>query len=700
MAKIDWDTVSSFIEGVGATNKTITFPKVQESVKVTNRGNINIIYTIGTKTGTLAPSDAVEVKENLSSLTVRASSGTSEVYVRASEAGTEREEIGSGGGSGADPQLRSEFEGFKEGISSQLAQSETKLESIKTDLTKGKKNTTGFKILLIDDDGNIAFLTKLKPLLDARGLKCDVAINIGFVDDGVTAEKLTGAQLQQFQSEGYGIINHGWKHNGPETQTLEDLQKFADLEKAKFEQYGFNGYEYYVYPGVMTVGNLTVKNVLKQYYKCNFCNTDAPYNTIPLDTMEINRMQLPKSASNLVTARDYLYKCYRENQLAVLFIHSKDLTDTQYTATLLDEIIANGWKITPVKQVIDEQRNIIELGNKGSSHFYLDQNGNAEFSQMNPTIIFDDTIRAKITDYRANCITHQIVRYNTIADMPTPQTGTLETYRFSFADEKYGYQKFRAYDNEDQWIRRYDAVNNVWMPWFKYKIESLDKKPRPFEIFDDFVYQTLTDVNTPWKLNKGTSGVSPSILNGERGVVRLATGGIAGGLLATNGSQIVCAVPVQPDSKNLVVESRLYVNNISGISVNFGLTDDTILEEPFEIGAGNVITSNASNACCFVYDDDANTKQWFACSVKNDADDSGNGTTGIAPTNNGYKTLRIEVNSSGTIATFYVDGVLVKTLNNVGVAPSVNLYATVVANATSNISRNVGIDYILISHDR
>jgi lysophospholipase L1-like esterase len=92
LAKIDWDTVSSFIEGIGATDKTITFPKVQDYVKVTNKGNVDVIYTIGSKSGTLAPNDNVEVKENISNFTVRASSGTSEVYVRASEAGTEKEE--------------------------------------------------------------------------------------------------------------------------------------------------------------------------------------------------------------------------------------------------------------------------------------------------------------------------------------------------------------------------------------------------------------------------------------------------------------------------------------------------------------------------------------------------------------------------------------------------------------------------------
>jgi hypothetical protein len=90
--KRDWDIVTSYIDNVGTSDKTVLFPKAQESVKVTNKGNTNLIYTIGTKSGTLTPSGSVTVNESLTSFTVQAATGKTEYEVRASEAGTEQEE--------------------------------------------------------------------------------------------------------------------------------------------------------------------------------------------------------------------------------------------------------------------------------------------------------------------------------------------------------------------------------------------------------------------------------------------------------------------------------------------------------------------------------------------------------------------------------------------------------------------------------
>jgi lysophospholipase L1-like esterase len=91
--KRDWDIVTSYIDKVGTSDKVVSFNKLQDSVRVKNQGNVNLIYTIGTKSGTLIPNASITVSENLSSFTVKASSGSCEFEVRATEAGTETEEI-------------------------------------------------------------------------------------------------------------------------------------------------------------------------------------------------------------------------------------------------------------------------------------------------------------------------------------------------------------------------------------------------------------------------------------------------------------------------------------------------------------------------------------------------------------------------------------------------------------------------------
>jgi hypothetical protein len=88
----DWDIVTSYIDSVTTTLKTVTFPKVQEQVKVKNQGNANLTYTIGSQSGTLTPGQSVTVNESISSFTIQAVSGTQAFELRAKEKGTEQTE--------------------------------------------------------------------------------------------------------------------------------------------------------------------------------------------------------------------------------------------------------------------------------------------------------------------------------------------------------------------------------------------------------------------------------------------------------------------------------------------------------------------------------------------------------------------------------------------------------------------------------
>lgn len=222
-----------------------------------------------------------------------------------------------------------------------------------------------------------------------------------------------------------------------------------------------------------------------------------------------------------------------------------------------------------------------------------------------------------------------------------------------------------------------------------------------FEVFDDFVYGTITEADTPWILNEGSDGsaTDPAINSQECGVIQCVTG-TGDGTTAQDGSQLVCRIPVQADSGGLVFEARLHINTaITNVAVNVGLTDVTTLEEPFT-NAADVITSNASDAACFVYDTGATTDEWWMCCVDSDADDTGNATTGTAPTADVYQTFRIEVSADGNTVAFYIDGTLEGTLTNAGVSPSVNLYATVIACGDGTASKTVDVDYIYVGHKR
>jgi lysophospholipase L1-like esterase len=88
----DWDIVTSYVDSVTTSLKTVTFPKVQEQVKVKNQGNANLTYTIGSQSGTLTPGQSITVNEDISSFTIQAASGTQAFELRAKEKGTEQTE--------------------------------------------------------------------------------------------------------------------------------------------------------------------------------------------------------------------------------------------------------------------------------------------------------------------------------------------------------------------------------------------------------------------------------------------------------------------------------------------------------------------------------------------------------------------------------------------------------------------------------
>lgn len=159
----DWDIVASYIDTVGITDKTVTFPKVQDTVKVTNRGNANLIYTIGTKTGTLSPNASIKVVENMSSFVIRSQSSVQEFEVWALEAGTEKEDAVPTSNIPAD--ISEQLEGFTSQLASKATQSDldTTNANVATKATKMevtnviKNNTTPLKVVEKLADGLFNF---------------------------------------------------------------------------------------------------------------------------------------------------------------------------------------------------------------------------------------------------------------------------------------------------------------------------------------------------------------------------------------------------------------------------------------------------------------------------------------------------------------------------------------------------------------
>jgi hypothetical protein len=82
------DNVTVYKDTVGPQQQTYTFLTSQERVILKNSGSKNITYTVGSQSGSLGPSQSVEVKETISSINLTAEQGTQQFEIWADESGT------------------------------------------------------------------------------------------------------------------------------------------------------------------------------------------------------------------------------------------------------------------------------------------------------------------------------------------------------------------------------------------------------------------------------------------------------------------------------------------------------------------------------------------------------------------------------------------------------------------------------------
>jgi hypothetical protein len=230
------------------------------------------------------------------------------------------------------------------------------------------------------------------------------------------------------------------------------------------------------------------------------------------------------------------------------------------------------------------------------------------------------------------------------------------------------------------------------------------------EIMDDMFGRatTATENNPQWVLNSGADAqaLDPAIDNTQAGgVFKLVTGDLDGTTASDGSGMVWSGVPVQFNSTNgvTIIEARVRIKSgITFCSVGFGLTDATTLIEPFT-GSADVIslTAPTADAVGFLFDSNNTTQEWFGCAADTSSLDVGNSTTGVAPVQNVWQILRIEISSNGVTINFFVDNSSAADLTmsgSFGVGPDVVLYPYIIANTTAGTptSRTIDVDYIRI----
>jgi hypothetical protein len=113
------DNVTTYKDTVGPQQQTYTFLTSQERVILKNSGSKNITYTVGSQSGTLGPSQTVDVKETISSINLTAEQGTQQFEIWADESGTK----------GTSPEAVQSLGDQVSGFASSLADKASKLKT-------------------------------------------------------------------------------------------------------------------------------------------------------------------------------------------------------------------------------------------------------------------------------------------------------------------------------------------------------------------------------------------------------------------------------------------------------------------------------------------------------------------------------------------------------------------------------------------
>lgn len=185
-----------------------------------------------------------------------------------------------------------------------------------------------------------------------------------------------------------------------------------------------------------------------------------------------------------------------------------------------------------------------------------------------------------------------------------------------------------------------------------------------FEVFDDFLAAAI-DVTNNWITFDGTTAAAApaTTVTAPEGQVTMVTGAANDAQDKTVMSLILVAKGSLVSLGKTVFETRVSFSAITGCSWGFGLGDvlaNATEVANYTVNSGTVADdAGIANAVSFVFDTDATTAEWQACSTNGSTvgNSAAEDPLGVLPAVNTYQTLRIEVDASGD-ARFYVNGVL------------------------------------------
>lgn len=224
------------------------------------------------------------------------------------------------------------------------------------------------------------------------------------------------------------------------------------------------------------------------------------------------------------------------------------------------------------------------------------------------------------------------------------------------------------------------------------------QSPSTVSFQDDFLgagQAFSTTVIDGWLSRKGTTNaVDWTITEAVNGTI-VGTIGDTTASMAVSGVQLQRGLDWKANQGGVFVEARFKTSIITNISYFFGFTDQVAaLEAPVTLST-TTFTTNATDACGFLFDTAATTDTIRLVGVANDVDATMQDTS-VAPVADTYQVLRVELSTAG-VATFYRNGIQVGTAMSGAVTATVALTPTIAGfNRTTSGTPTITADYVAV----
>ena len=328
--------------------------------------------------------------------------------------------------------------------------------------------------VFIDDDGRIEFLTKLKPIFDKKGIKCNIAVQTSRV--GSESKYLSWNAINELSREGYEICSHGHEHK--KIGNITDDEALFELKESKriLNEKGYKA-RAFVYGDGCEYSDTRARELVKKYYECGIATQHGKSNIYPLDSFCMSRWSITRPLTELKNKVDL---CESEKNVTIFMCHAWDPALTTEKLSEIEELIdyikSKNIEIITLEQMLDKVGNVIEIGNPNTPTRYavsktgvtVSDRSDVESSNTSTFSVYHrngTNFEKPITEYEKGII-YESWSTSLSSTSPTKTKGTTIIYNI-FNTHIYNYEEFIPCNTNEKYMRKPSSDGLTWGNWDK-----------------------------------------------------------------------------------------------------------------------------------------------------------------------------------------------------------------------------------------